>query len=137
MKTAWKVEGWCSDYGTTQGIVFAESFEDAIEKGLHAGFNGETGDWDKKSEPWAMPKYNQYADLGYVPPKVLIADGWGFGCWECDSIVDSENEQEEPEGMDTEDGYYYPEPVFNGRQVFCCQQCADDWKAKKAKREAE
>ena len=51
--------------------------------------------------------------------------------------MDQDNEQEIPEDEeleDSEEAYYYPEPVFRGKAVFCCQRCHLNWQAEKEAR---
>ncbi|MCA9368265.1 hypothetical protein KC887_08500, partial [Candidatus Kaiserbacteria bacterium] len=56
-----------------------------------------------------QPAYDDWAELGYVPPLVLIADGWHFECDHCGFEVDQDD-----------DG----KPVAIGRRVFCNENCA-------------
>jgi hypothetical protein len=53
------------------------------------------------------PEYDQYAILGYVPPSVLINDGWWLRCFECDEQIDSDSEKY----------------VAEGKRIFCCSEC--------------
>ncbi len=69
------------------------------------------------------PQYDQFAPVGFVPPRVLLEDGWSLCCRECDRMFDEENEQEDE---DTEDEYIYPDPVFVGSWTYCSQRCRDD-----------
>jgi hypothetical protein len=112
METAWSVKD-----GEGEWIVFAEDEEHARLKGAYR-FLPDSEDIEAERSP----EWDKYLELGYVPPKAMIEAGWWFACDKCESRVDEDNEQE-----DEEDNEYYPEPVFEGQKVFCCQRCRDEW----------
>lgn len=67
-------------------------------------------------------EYDQYAILGYVPPDVLINDGWQLKCLECDESIDSDTEK------------YLTE----GKRIFCCPEChAKNYEHREAMRQTE
>lgn len=124
-KVAWKVEDEESAW-----IVMAPSAKSAKAKGAYMFLSEAEYVTAERS-----PEYDEYAELGYVPPKELINRGWYLECQECSSRIDSDNEQEDEQG-----NYYYPEPVFEGEYAYCCQDCYDIWIQKKKtykKRKAE
>lgn len=66
-------------------------------------------------------QYDKYAEQGYVPPLVLIDDGWRFVCLECerevhsDMACDIDDEELNPEDF---------EPREYGKDnVFCSAEC--------------
>lgn len=64
---------------------------------------------ERKSE------YDKYEKLGYVPPKVLIEDGWWFECNQCYRKIDYEYyDYEKEESLN---------PVFEEDKVFCSYDC--------------
>jgi hypothetical protein len=112
MSTAWKIK---DDEG--EWIVIAKDEWNARLKGAYYFLTDVEFVEAKRS-----PEWDEFSELGYVPPKAMIEVGWQLTCYECESVVDEENEQEDEEGNE-----YYPEPVFEGQKVFCCQQCRDTW----------
>ena len=138
-KLAWEVWGWEDTSFPSQNIstiVFAEDEESALEAGYHKGYYAPSDDL----VPRRTPDYDQYADLGYVPPKVLLEKGWVFSCNQCGRQVDQENEQEVPEDVESEEEYYYPDPVFESDKVYCSSKCYTDhlesWKIIRKHRKA-
>lgn len=68
------------------------------------------------------PEYDQYAILGYVPPDVLINNGWWLHCFECDKYIDSGAEKY----------------VTEGKRIFCCPEChAKNYENREAMRQTE
>lgn len=59
---------------------------------------------------------DDFAEQGWVPPQVLLANGWWMGCRYCGNQVweDGEDEDGNP-----------AEPVFEGQGVYCDQGCKD------------
>lgn len=74
-----------------------------------------------KRAPYADP----YAEQGWVPPQVLLANGWWMGCRHCGNQVweDGEDEDGNP-----------AEPVFEGQGVYCDQGCKDAEEHERAER---
>ena len=101
-------------------IVFAEDEQQAIAIGAYRISFGDMEGITAKLIPFRA----KFSPLGYVPPEALIASGWWQPCDECGCRVDEDNEQEHPETGEE----YYPDPVFDGRLVFCCQGCADTYR---------
>lgn len=62
--------------------------------------------------PWA----DEFAEQGWVPAEVLLANGWWQTCGGCGDQVydDAEDEDGTPK-----------EAIFSGRHVWCCQSCKD------------
>lgn len=69
------------------------------------------------------PKYDKFAELGYVPAKVLYEEGWDMFCSECEKSF-SEIEWEEEE----------LDPVLVKDEAFCTQSCYDSYFKKLLKR---
>lgn len=121
-KLAWEVWGVDDTSFPSQNIstiVFAEDTESALIIGHTKGYYVDSEDL----VPRRTPEYDQYAELGYVPPQVLLQNGWFFYCTECGSKVDEENEQELPDYIETEENYFYPDPVFEKSEVYCSTDC--------------
>lgn len=122
IKLAWEVWGWEDAAYPSQDIstiVFAEDEDSALEAGYHKGYYASSDDL----VPRRTPEYDQYADLGYVPPMVLLEKGWVFSCNQCGTRVDEENEQEMPLDIESEEDYYYPDPISEGSEVYCSTDC--------------
>lgn len=65
------------------------------------------------------PEYDKYEKLSYVPPKVLIEDGWWFYCDKCDKRIDYEYyDYEQEESLN---------PVFDKEKIFCSMECCDNY----------
>ncbi len=79
---------------------------------------------------------DQYADQGFIPAKAYIDAGWWYDCNHCGTRCDSDASRWD-EKTETDIPL---ELVFDGRSVYCCQQCKDnhdaDIAARKAKFEA-
>jgi hypothetical protein len=72
-------------------------------------------------------QYDQYAELGYVPQKVRLADGWWFECLYCNSRVAEDLENEDDELIDIE------QVIEVGRDmVYCNAKCQEAHTAQKA-----
>ena len=71
-------------------------------------------DAEDGTEATMCPEFDKYADLGYVPPDILVKEhGWWYGCQGCGVRVHEDNED--------------VDQCFSvGNQLFCSQQCKDD-----------
>lgn len=70
------------------------------------------------------PQYDEYAELGYVPQKVRLADGWWFECFHCSERVSDDYLYDR--------GLTIKDVIEVGRDtVYCnaaCKQAYEDYK---------
>jgi hypothetical protein len=100
------------DYDHTAVVVFAESAKRAYE-----GNSGELlncSDEEDIENCERAPDFDKYAELGYVPPHVLIEVGWWLECIECNTKVSDDFETDEGDAL---------EPIYKGDNVFCSAEC--------------
>lgn len=64
------------------------------------------------------PAWDEFAELGYVPPLELLRAGWRLPCWHCDREIDADDGLEDV--------------TSSMRAVFCGQACFDAWTARRA-----
>ena len=107
---AWKITEPCEGYST---IVFHHHGLAARRIGaneVHWACEFEGVECDR------TPQFDQYAEQGYVPPKVLLANGWWLPCHACHATIS--------EYVDNPD-----DVVEEGSNAFCntdCQQMHHD-----------
>jgi hypothetical protein len=93
-------------------IVFAATESDAASIGAQELVSDE-----ECVEVTRTPEYDQYAQFGHVPIKVLYNDYWWFECEHCQqrvSLADDEDEDGNP-----------LTPVFEPKRLFCGKKCQD------------
>ena len=99
-------EGYCV-------IVFAKHAVVARREGANE-LNIDFSDVEEcKRAPWA----DEYADEPFIPAQVLIEQGWWMDCCNrhCGTRVSECS-------IDAD----YLEPAYDGRNVFCSQECANE-----------
>lgn len=122
--------------GALKAYMVSDDEHSVIEFSEHAvvarrnGANELSADFELVScrrAPYADP----YAEQGWVPPQVLMANGWWIGCRHCGNQVweDGEDEDGNPAA-----------PIFEGQDVYCdqgCKDAEDHDRAERAKRKQE
>jgi len=68
-------------------------------------------------------QYDQFNDLGYVPPRILIGDGWWFHCYNCGVTI-----SEDSEDVNLDDIVCYGSEV-----IYCSTDCIKASHKEKAK----
>jgi hypothetical protein len=103
---------WCVEDEEGADIVFAKDEDTAKQIGASKF-------WSKAEYISAerAPQWNQFAELGYVPAKDLIEDGWRLTCHYCDKDVDSDEWD-----YDSDTRLHL---VYDCKVVFCSQSCHD------------
>jgi hypothetical protein len=120
MKLAFKVSD--SDPQDPRGaIVFAKAEEEAKQVGAY----------ELLTEPECLdiersPDHDKYAELDYVPAKVLYDEGWWYPCNWCERRVSETEEYEDDDGN-------FIEPVFENKNIFCSSTCHASWNKSKNK----
>jgi hypothetical protein len=110
-KIAWLVD---SDDFDGEEIIFAELLEDT-----------------EYNDGQRAPEYDQFADLGYVPPMQLLSDGWYLCCDECGRRSDCEEEED-----DDGNPLLSVEAMAVDSYFFCGRQCYAGWARQKTDWEA-
>lgn len=98
--------------GERQQLVFAEKRHEAIT-------NSEAYQWEGdyvSVRVRRQPQYDKYADIGFVPTEVLIADGWWFEC--CGYTAEGHRCCRH---LLEEDA-----PLIINEKVYCDQNCVDN-----------
>lgn len=119
---AWQVredsEGYCC-------IVFHHHGLAARREG-----DGELGEEFGCVECTRAPQFDQYAELGKVPPMALLEAGWWFECSHCwHQVMDDD-------GRDEDENTPLDKVVVVGQAVYCNQSCKDGHDKEKADRES-
>jgi hypothetical protein len=121
MKLAWEVTD--EENGST--VVFASTEYEAANIGASELLSDTESVIAERS-----PDYDQYAEQGYVPIKVLYDNYWWFGCWQCDRKVSVSDEDEDDESNPLD-------PVFEERRLFCCGKCQERYYQEMKQRECD
>lgn len=96
------------------------------------------------------PEFDMYHKQGYIPSFTLFNSGWTLNCYECGTEVsqqavdDFEFEYERDQKLShlepartfeqlAEDGFYWIEPHFEGKHIFCSMKCFDSYWERKNK----
>lgn len=112
-RVAWQVRDDCEGHAV---IVFHHHGMAARREGAN-----ELGSEFEYVECSRAKQYDEYADKGYVPPLVLINDGWWFECCHCGRRC-----EEEGYDYDTDEPIPVEDMIEAGRQsVYCNQSCKD------------
>lgn len=123
VKLAWKVvnDGYSGDYDEWSNIYVISSNHCSAKR---------IGAWQMGTDyeyvtAYRAPELDEYSDLGYIPPEVLIKKyGWEYECNQCGTKVAYDK------GFYTVDEDWEEHeinPVFVGRDtVYCSQQCRDE-----------
>lgn len=123
-KIAWQVREPSEGHGC---IVFQRHCLAARREGAR-----ELGEEFDYVECTRAPQFDQYVELGKVPPMALLAAGWRFECNYCGHTVMDDDERD---GCDEDEKTPLDEIVVIGQAVYCNQGCKDSRDKEKADRE--
>lgn len=106
----------------TQTIKFARTNVAARRRGANE-IGTDFGSVTCRREPWA----DEFAELGYIPAKAYIENGWWVGCSNCGVSVSSDSHGEDDEGEQVAH-----DPVYCGAHLYCTPSCQEAEKVEKA-----
>lgn len=114
MNSAWEVNN--NDINEYQAVVvFCETESQAAIQGA-----SEMLAQPEDVRVSRKPLFDQFAEQGWVPARVLFENRWLFSCTFCDRRLDDDDEDFDP-----------VEPQFHDEKAFCSEYCLNRWMSAK------